>query len=884
MGSRKASENYDVLGSIFDFVFKETKKKPEKRQNVKASGIAGEGLLADALASTLENPGIFISDTILADFNDSLDADLAVFDFNDKGKIKVSTKSVVDFIKDPSAFVDKARARAESQRKGQRAKYVGGFINDYLTAAWSYKFANEEAQQIALANLTANEKKESYKISRAVGQNYRQAAFGVPSTDYDFMAERNVQLIGKEVFGSGWDSMAMRDKENFETLVSGMSIRTTGKASEINEIKNYLSQRYTPTEVKAFENIANKWQTEGKILDIFNPSLYKELERKNLDQKIQSLSTAPAGSQGAEKRKIYEKMRLVIERDKKAIANEISNLNNRLSSTNDPKLKNDIRKEIKDLNRTMRVIDGDSLLGHVGKWEGYINSLNTVWGGFMGAPNLVPSILNGDFFDSRKNTLTPLKESKFAGNKILVAKDSNRRLMKAYNEFGENLYYITPRSMLKTAFYNGEGFARLLYKNLSGLEKSMAGKGFDDILKKFSTDIGGEGMRFTLDNGSIGNIDDYVNEIIDQIKAKGNLSADELKRLEKMMQNSASLKKLTNNFSFFSRKIDELRGKITNSIAARGLKLRERFAARLLRNPNIEKWLVKSGASKLLGQWVAKGGLKTLVQSLVTTVAGAIGMVGTPLGSIIVTAVTWIATDLLMKALKVFFELGKLVILVAIAILVTLILFSANTVGKFNKRQYAYSNAVPDSVVKCSLYDEIPINPGDDPWSPAIIPPRSSQSCILGSQNIRCSQGFVDVIGWSHERMTAVKPVDLTNVDYIYAPQFCDTGSCSITAVRKINCGDGTNAGGVVILETNDGSTTYIFKLLHVQPLASIGEKLTGGQPVALVQSNLEHGWCWTGKHLHLETTQIGQVVDPLELLQSFNCKAPDETGCSDPR
>lgn len=885
MASRRSSENYDALGGIFDFIFKEAKKKPEKRQAIKASGIAGETLFGDALASTLENPGVFISDTILNDFNDSLDLELATFNFEDQGKVKISTKNVVDFIKDPTAFVDKVRTRAEGIRKGQRARFVGGFINDYLTTAWAYKYGNEEAQSIALANSTANEKKESYKIARAVGQNYRQRAPSVPITDYDFMAERSVQLIGRGVFGQRWDSMNTRDKDEFTQLVSGLSIAKTGSPSNVDEIKDYLNQKYSVAEVTAFDRITSSSSavTKEKKINIFDPNFYKELERGNLNQKINALRTAPAGSQGAEKRRMYEKMKLVMERDQKAIAVEISNLSKKLSSTTDPKLKGEIRREIKDLNRTMRIINGDSLLGQVGRVEGFINSINTVGG--LTLSNVVPGILNGDFFDPGKNTaFNPLGGSGMSvGNtEILVAKKSNSIVTNAYNKFGENLYYVTPRSLLKTAFYNGEGFARLLYNNLNDFQNVLGGKGIDDILMGFSKNMMGEKMKFDLSNGSIGNIDEYVSDILDQVRNRGGLSQKELEKFEKMLKSSTSLKRLTNNFSFFARSIDKIRKKFTDVIVKKSKELRRRFAAKLLQNSKIRNWLIKSGGSKLLGQWIVSGGIKTLVQSLVTAIAGAVGMVGTPIGSIIVTALTWIATDLLMRLLKIVFEFGKLIALGILALLLLFVLIAGNAVGKFNKRNYAYSNATPGSVISCSLYNETPIDPVNPPWGPVVIPPRTSQECVLGSQGIHCSQGYIHVAGWSHSSMTSVMPVDLTNVEYIYAPQFCDTGDCSITAIREINCGDGTNAGGVVILEANDGSTTYTFKLLHVQPLANLGDKLSGGQPVAVVQSGLEVGNCWTGKHLHLETRQNGQVVDPMELLQSFNCNVPDETGCQD--
>jgi hypothetical protein len=207
----------------------------------------------------------------------------------------------------------------------------------------------------------------------------------------------------------------------------------------------------------------------------------------------------------------------------------------------------------------------------------------------------------------------------------------------------------------------------------------------------------------------------------------------------------------------------------------------------------------------------------------------------------------------------------------------------SHNIAKFNKETLSYRSEIPGDVVQCPLYEEIELEEGEEPWGDIIVPPPSGESCVLGSGSYSCSQGFVDVKGWTHESTKANMPVDLTGISYIYAPQFCDTGNCSITRIARISCNDKSNAGGIVELTASTGSTTYLFKLLHVKPLAGLGEKLSGGQPVAVVQDRpeVEAGNCWTGKHLHLETKQNGGVVDPLKLLQGFSCNVPSETGCA---
>lgn len=892
MSKRSTSENYDVIGGIFDFMFKESKKPPEKRRPVKIpDGLAADSALIDAMASALEAPAVFVSDTVLSDFNDSLDVEIAKFDFGSHGAVKISTTNIVDLIKDPAKFVDDQRKRAAGIRKASRARFLSGVMDDLLATSWTYKYGNAETQAISLANGTANQKMESYKVAEAFGQSYKETLGGSQPGDLDFMADRSLQLLGRETFGSSWDSMSNIDKIEFTQLVSGLSGKKDQYGDVVDkvtqsEVLEYLKRKYSGKEEKAFYLATEPMLRGGQEdkIDVFDPRLYKHLEKKHLNEKISALGNAPVGSQGEKDRRTYEKMRLMIDRDSKKMLEHISDLKKEISSTTDSKRKKELKRELADSNRALGLITGNTLFGRIGQIEGYYNSLTQVWG--TNGSNVLPSILNGDFFDSRKNqVLNPMnaKGTEIAGIEILLARKSDKKITNAYNQVGESLYYLTPRSLLKTVLFNGEGFARLLHNNLMGMEKTMVAGGFGNTWEEMMKMLSREEMVGKLKGDTFKNIDEYLGITYKQIVARNkNLTPAQLAQLEKIFKNTASLRKLTNSFSTASRALEKIKAFYTRIFSKQAKKIRVSIARKLLQNARFRNLLVKSGASKLLGKWIASGGIKVFVQSIVTAIAGAIGVVGTPIGSAIVAALTWIATDLLMKLLKGLLELGKLMFLGIAGLIVIIIAITSGSVHKFNKTTYSYTKVVPGDVIPCTQYEELPLGPGELPWGTPIIPPPFGEQCVLGSQGMYCSQGFVDVANSTHSSMKNLKPVDLTNVSYVYAPQFCNTGDCKITAIRKINCGDGSDAGGVVVFDANDGSTTYTFKLLHVQPLAAVGERLSGGQPVALVQSDLEKGWCWTGKHLHLEIKQNGKVVDPLELLQSFNCKVPDETGCMD--
>ena len=83
----------------------------------------------------------------------------------------------------------------------------------------------------------------------------------------------------------------------------------------------------------------------------------------------------------------------------------------------------------------------------------------------------------------------------------------------------------------------------------------------------------------------------------------------------------------------------------------------------LLKNEKIRNWLVENGALKLFGQWVSKGGIQVLSKAIITSVLGIAGQVLTPVGAMIVSALTWLMTDFIFKMMKWGFDAIKLLLM-----------------------------------------------------------------------------------------------------------------------------------------------------------------------------------------------------------------------------
>ena len=127
MPKPRKEENPDALGQIFDFIFKEAQKPPDKRKPLKVTGISGQRELTDALAAALEKPGLFMSDQILDTFNEALDQEVARIKTNEQGSatVKFSTNNLISMLDDPNTFFEKGFTNAQTFRKQMRAQYLG---------------------------------------------------------------------------------------------------------------------------------------------------------------------------------------------------------------------------------------------------------------------------------------------------------------------------------------------------------------------------------------------------------------------------------------------------------------------------------------------------------------------------------------------------------------------------------------------------------------------------------------------------------------------------------------------------------------------------------------------------------------------------------------
>lgn len=826
---KNQKQDDEILGQIFDFIFKEAKKPPEKRRPVRVTGLNGNSDLVDALTAALEKPGVFMSDQILDVFNDALDLKLGTFKTDEvsaTAKVDFKLSNLAQIIDDPNKAFNDAINKAKEARKLARAQYMGKAVQEFVAQSWARKNNLDLDSMSAIhasyglrhneISLPPRVREDEYRKARAmavVAGGTNMGIFGMASSggiskgsESAPLIARSGDLIGRKLIGGRrWDNLSEEKKEKILFYFSHEG--TIGDKIK-KEIPDFQFPADFDSKVKGLRNgVVDEKTGDWNI----NKGKYIELESANVRRKIANL--VEYRSRNRDRMTPQEivnlnagidKLRKVdvlisgqtLDRDKiknaRFVMNkQLSDYKDKLSKALTPEEKRLYKNQIKDLKSNMNGLSMMEIAGFVGQMDGYITS----WKNIYGDGNLGMSILNGKFFDSRFNLIfAPGQASKVKLGKdgkesvsiLLPAKSPTKnKITDAYNNAMMGFYYLTPKSIAKTLFYNGEGFLYL---------SSMSGG-----------------------------------------KAKWAEKAGEIFSLNSRMRDK------------FTKFIDDKF--VKNFRKSVGKTLEKRFTGE---------------AGALLTKWVANGGLQTFGKAIATYIFHAIGITTTGgLGNIVITIVGDKITDATLEAGKILLITLMYVIFGIIAVF---ILFGNFATSKFYADNFSYTHEAPKEVTACGNYTGIsPIidneRPGGiQPFRGGALP--SNVQCLIGSGGFRCSQGPYG--SYSHKSTPAV---DIPGVQTFYAPQFCGDNNCVVTTAMDVNCSDGY-AGGMVIFTATYNSTEYTFKLIHVVQNVSVGQKLSAGSPVAdIIQDNELISACSTGPHLHLTVNVNGSSVNPMDVL-----------------
>lgn len=851
MPKQKQYEN--ALGSVFDFIFTESQKRPDKRKPVKVTGVDGTSEYVDAIVASLENPGQFVNKAAVNTFNDMVNPDIAAIDLGPGEKVKFSFLNVKDVLNNDTSFVDKAFDRFEASRKLGKLAWAGEQLSGVVAATWARKYGLDLETQNALFNLgsddtlldkrrTAEEKKLG---AWAKNRDYLEKALSGEFGNYRNISQADfINTYGDRKGAVLYSEFQRAFREYDEAVAQGV----TGGAMEARLDK-----------IADFKYTENQQQKETYKL------FYPVFESNNLEAKRDEA----ARNGNLEQAQNYEKARRGVDLfsqknlreryilDRRDELRQSKEEFNTLLRQRDPNRQGDLRNlksRIKDLDKELRMFTLQERAKNLGQWEGMMSSVKGTWNYTMGG-QLLPAIITGDFFDERKNTVWDKKLQPTVTTKLFgleedykvpkVLQGAGNQFMNRYYQMMTDMYYMTPTSLIKT-LSNGEGFAYRAFKQKNKFLKMMQDESWDNLVE-IERLFGSEGEA-------------YLNSLLNT------LDQNKFDKLTKFVKKNKRLRKAAYNFGAINRWKKKISGIFTSRFAGSTRKVRQ----------SIGKWLLKhiddGPAKKLIGKWMRNGGFKVLIEGLKTSIKAALGATtgGAALAiGFLIDMVADFAVTVGMKIARPIVKLGSSLIVLTIAgfigILGIVIYFLSSS---FIISRNQFSHIAPNEIILGQENFILPAGPGGSgvPFDGEPLP--DGVSCILGSSgNYRCTQGP----GGSHSHRNLPNAIDVAYLGYFYAPSFCGDGNCEVLENGDYPYCNGY-AGGQVLFQAEYGGHTYKFKLVHVEmdPGLSVGSELSAGQIVARIMTLSETGTaCSTGAHLHLEMWYDGAAVDPGSILRS---------------
>lgn len=852
MPQGKQEQYEDALGSIFDFIFAQSQKPPSKTKPLKVTGVDGTSEIVDALAAAIENPAMYVNNETMSAFQDFVDIDLAKIQLDDRGgAIKFNLKNIGQIVRDPGKYVDAQFKRAEAIRKSQRMAATGEAMRGIVAGSWAAKKGLDFETRTALAQVGRGDEFSLDMKTRADKLMQKHFSSGAYSVKKSQLIKKYGPKKGEELF----NFYQKAEKAYHTGTEKDRAAIFSGAPGNRN-----ISDLYSFLEA---ENIREKAS--------FETDPQKKEDYRSASRFIENMSAV------GELRKVMDesKKRMKYHQDQIKV----------LKEQGAPKSVIDQhRKSIRDLRSDYNAAQRYEFASQMGTFEGHWNTAKDL---FVDG-NLLPNVINGKFFSDRFNQIEWLQPAKpfertFTTNvglrgkkrvegkvKFLDAKKGSNKFQQAYYDAMAPLYYLSPVTLVKS-LGNGEVFAYTANVIEKAFKKKMG-----DVLSK---SIAGFDMDKFMGEVLSGNGEAYLATLTDSI------APDLLKKMEKFIGQQERWNKLAYNFSAISRARDDITKRLNEMIEKRlGGEINEVIGKRLLEVGFIQKF-----GKEAVQTWMEKGGLRALASGVVKAALQAVGFsIAGPVGNAIVSALTWVGTEVIMKMAKPVIKTTANVLIFFIGGCFTLFLvvFGSFFLMVFGK----YSHVAPNEIVQCSAYNPLGLLPPNEeppggggilPFTPGNLPP--GQRCLFSAgPTLRCTQGpysfcpedpnYINHFRPSHLNSPAI---DVATGGNFHAPTFCDAslGNCKVVATGQGTCGNGYPAGGYVLFTAEYQGRTYQFYILHVAIGVNPGQTLDSGQAVATITDSESWRMCSSGLHAHLTIQVNGSYMDARAVLnQDFQC------------
>ncbi|MCD4756537.1 hypothetical protein K8R20_02910 [bacterium] len=952
-GYKGKDKTISSVSDILGFVLEQSELPPEQRKPVRPPPTADSQASSEyvqTLVDALAMPGMFVGDQFLGAMQGLVDPTIKVGVQTSRiPVVKLTASGLPDFFEKPDEFIDKLFETNKTISKMENIRWAGEAMRYLAGSTYAKKMglfegygdlkntleravgqaaqdsgsprdrqwivrASEELRKDGYVSRTdvrkliarKNKVDENTRKGKELKEKLTNQINSLNGMEGINALEASLKNLNKKTDSKRWEDTQDNIDKITDTISSAETFRSL-LGLEFEERQNDLLGNRTKSQLTAKELVEyNKLESSNNILE-----LWKKYD--TLDARAMKGAESLDGSKD-------EGILFKLKRAKSNIRSNEEELRDRLKAIRSGKTfgtgsnlidygklsKSQKRaeisvaqKNIKQLRSTRRSLNSVQLWSGIGAAEGLYYGVKQTFG-----PGGIEAILNGDFYNPIKgyygcpvDNAGTILIGKGKWNKVEFVKSKSaeisykRNLRDAYNDGMVRFYYMNPATWVKSMF-TGEGFAwvadnkkieiKKMWSVKSGVFKELQDPKFWKFYKKYKKLNSTEQIQLLAKEPKYRNILGYV------LKGLGDENSAFAKKFFKAEKISNALEqwsKVTAIFSTPARMLslfqEKTLGKVQTGIRKGVFSVLSKL-----------KFFTKDKAAMaLLTSWKATGGA-ALSSAISQGIVAAFGLAGTaiagPLGTAVTVVVAWVMEGVTKLSIKV-------IVYAFVGVFGLILLIGASSEYSNRASVDSYSREIPGTIYENKgfggyggfssgyLYSS-----GNFVPPPINIPAPTNSSCPFGDVKYRCTQGFSNT-KCSHKNITNLYPVDLAGMKFFFAPQYCDTSTCTakLSSMAAWRCTDGGFTGWNI--EFSDGQGN-VFNLMHTKLIPpGNGRNYKAGEPVAYIYQYAaeivaddplgttrpnKNGvfYCWTGAHVHLTITHNGQYIDPIAFLVDMGC------------
>lgn len=839
MSENKQKEK-NFLDIIFEFIFRSAREDVKVVESSKVPEISDDSM-AKGLGEVAKRPGVHADGEVLTAVSQALNTPS---DSKQAAKAEKNAAKKLNLVRAPGTVVDQGVGAVVAKATGassEKAVKIGALLgNDTMPRKERDSQARGMVAKSSAFDL-AEEKKLNYDDANKLSQTFASI---LQSSEIDFSEIKTTsdkvraqKTLGKKLKSFGFDDQYHID-ELLEDYISKSKVTSKEQTSKGNWSLGTLDKGIVE---QTGGGLGKKTVSKPESAS----SMLIDLKVKELESNDRFLSSLGIEENDLRRKSLKDEMRLL----------------KVWQMSDNPEMK--LSKRWGSVRQNMSVLNA-------------MSSGGKVFGG----------VLNADTFDAKKNNLAPAERKKVVLNgmefdNMLVSRDETNPIDSKLTSY----HYLTPSSIARTLFVNGEGFVYLAYAKQRKIRQIIANS---ESLYEFVENYEGDEFKKLLGDIKISNNQKKVLRAL----ASEDKYAQLLAILERNKARILTEPKMARVFGELERLNKEIKNSSLLNYSYKLRSLTQKYSPGA-----VLKKFVSAGLLAILGKKVGENailGLHRLVMGIRGSVRKLVGRVfafktmNTFINSFILagTSIIYFLGD---KLLKPFFKSTVVFSWILLMVVVILVFADSTWVAKRFNTAGNTPPLRPEFIDLCAgtggmAMDGLAL--GEDPLDSPVErigeteEGGSGLQCPLRiNENLRCTQGPYHSL--SHRNINAVDIVGPPPT-YWHAPSD-GIVTRSIWTYENPRL-KGQLCGGIVNFYSPQEGVTYV--LIHVTPYVKQNERVKQGEPVAKMafrsDGNVHYRSfrefptsCTDGSHFHIEIRDTTIYADRYHR-EILNCDLGD--------